>query len=159
MSKAKYYSRSFLNKKEGTAFIESSIELTDYCVYADVAVADCNRKVTLDFGVYAVKDYDLVRNDGITIDVKTKQTSAVPLPHYECSVAALNTKQACDYYCFVRVKNDFTVGWYLGVVRKQDSLADAVFMKKGTVDPSNNYVVKSDCFNMKITSLKEHIYI
>lgn len=58
MSKAKYYSRSFLNKKEGTAFIESSIELTDYCVYADVAIADCNKKVTLDFGVFAVKDYD-----------------------------------------------------------------------------------------------------
>jgi hypothetical protein len=103
-------------------------------------------------------DYDLVLDDGTTtVDVKTKQTSAVPLPHYECSVAALNTKQACDYYCFVRVKNDFTVGWYLGVVKKQDYLADSVFMKKGTVDPANNYVVKSDCFNMKIANLKERI--
>jgi len=101
-------------------------------------------------------DYDLVLN-GVTIDVKTKQTSAIPLPYYECSVAGLNTKQACDYYCFVRVKNDFTVGWYLGVYAKQAYLTDAVFMAKGTVDPTNKYVVKSDCYNLKISQLKDAI--
>ena len=102
-------------------------------------------------------DYDLVLANGTTVDVKTKQTSAVPLPHYECSVAGLNTKQACDYYCFVRVKNDFTVGWYLGVYDKLAYLNDSVFMKKGTIDPTNNYVVKSDCYNLKISQLKEKI--
>ena len=102
-------------------------------------------------------DYDLVLANGTTVDVKTKQTSAVPLPHYECSVANLNTKQACDYYCFVRVKNDFTVGWYLGVYNKLAYLNDSVFMKKGTIDPTNNYVVKSDCYNLKISQLKEKI--
>lgn len=100
-------------------------------------------------------DYDLVLDNGTTVDVKTKQTSVAPLETYDCSIAALNTKQKCDYYCFVRVKNTFTVGWYLGVYDKQQYMEDAVFMKKGDVDSSNGYVVRSDCYNLKISKLKE----
>ena len=102
-------------------------------------------------------DYDLVLPSGKTVDVKTKQTSVKPLETYECSIAALNTTQECDYYAFVRVKNDFTVGWYLGMYDKKQYMEDAVFMKKGTVDSSNGYTVKSDCYNLKISELKEMI--
>lgn len=100
-------------------------------------------------------DYDLVLDDGRTVDVKTKQTSVVPLETYDCSIAAFNTKQDCNYYCFVRVKNDYTVGWYLGVYGKEAYMKEAVFMKKGDLDPSNGYVVRSDCYNLKIHQLKE----
>lgn len=100
-------------------------------------------------------DYDLVLPSGKTVDVKTKQTSVKPLETYECSIAALNTTQECDYYAFVRVKNDFTVGWYLGMYDKKQYMEDAAFMKKGTVDSSNGYTVKSDCYNLKISELKE----
>lgn len=100
-------------------------------------------------------DYDLVLPSGKTVDVKTKQTSVKPLETYECSIAALNTTQECDYYAFIRVKNDFTVGWYLGMYDKKQYMEDAVFMKKGTVDSSNGYTVKSDCYNLKISELKE----
>ena len=102
-------------------------------------------------------DYDLVLPSGKTVDVKTKQTSVKPLVTYECSIAALNTTQECDYYAFIRVKNDFTVGWYLGMYDKKQYMEDAVFMKKGTVDSSNGYTVKSDCYNLKISELKEAI--
>lgn len=102
-------------------------------------------------------DYDLVLDNGIKVDIKTKQTGYVPLESYDCSIAALNTKQDCDYYCFVRVKKDFSIGWYLGVYSKSDYINDAVFMKKGDIDPSNGYVVKSDCYNIKISQLKEKI--
>jgi hypothetical protein len=100
-------------------------------------------------------DYDLVLDNGTKIDVKTKQTGYVPLPSYDCSIAALNTKQDCDYYAFVRVKNDFSVGWYLGVYNKEQYMKDAVFMQKGTIDSSNGYTVKSDCYNIKIDQLKD----
>jgi hypothetical protein len=100
-------------------------------------------------------DYDLVLDNGTKIDVKTKQTGYVPLPSYDCSIAALNTKQDCDYYAFVRVKNDFSIGWYLGVYNKDQYMKDAVFMQKGTIDPSNGYTVKSDCYNIKIDQLKD----
>jgi hypothetical protein len=33
-------------------------------------------------------------------------------------------------------------------------MLDSVFMKKGTVDTSNGYTVKSDCYNLKISELK-----
>ena len=98
-------------------------------------------------------EYDLVTFNGQTIDVKTKRTSVEPRPHYECSVAALNAKQQCDYYAFVRVKNDYSIGWLLGVITPQAYYANAVFMKKGEVDPDNNYVVKSDCYNLSIEEL------
>ena len=101
-------------------------------------------------------DYDLKVND-IRIDVKTKQTSVKPLPHYECSIAAFNTKQDCDGYAFVRVLNDFSVGWFLGVLTKQDYFDKATFLKKGEVDPSNNYTVKADCYNVRIDELGDHI--
>lgn len=100
-------------------------------------------------------DYDLVLPSGLKIDVKTKQTGYVPLESYDCSIAALNTKQDCDYYAFVRVKTDFTIGWYLGVYEKKQYIMDAVYMKKGDVDPSNGYVVKTDCYNIKISQLMD----
>lgn len=98
-------------------------------------------------------DYDLVMADGTKVDVKTKTTSVAPLLTYECSVAALNTSQDCDFYCFVRVKKDLTVGWFLGLYSKKDYVQDAVFLKKGTIDPSNGYSVKSDCWNLPIHRL------
>ena len=98
-------------------------------------------------------EYDILLSDGEKVDVKTKQTSVEPLPEYDCSVANYNTKQQCDSYAFVRVKNDFTVGWYLGKIKKDDFLEQAVFMKKGDVAPSNNYRVSADCYNLKIHAL------
>lgn len=104
-------------------------------------------------------DYDLILCNGKTVDVKTKLTSVKPLDSYDCSIAGLNTKQQCDYYAFVRVKNDLSVGWYLGVYPKEQYMLDSVFMKRGNIDPSNGYVVKSDCYNLKINQLKGHEYV
>jgi|TARA_R110000787_G_scaffold159001_1_gene272822 hypothetical protein len=100
-------------------------------------------------------DYDLVTEDGRKIDVKTKQTTVVPKSNYDCSISASNTKQKCDEYIFVRVKSDFSVGWILGRYNKAEYLSEAVFMKKGEVDPDNNFKVRADCYNMKINQLKE----
>ena len=44
-------------------------------------------------------DYDLIFNNK-KIDVKSKKVSSAPRDYYECSVAALNTKQKCDFYIF-----------------------------------------------------------
>lgn len=101
-------------------------------------------------------DYDLVLPDGATVDVKTKRTSVAPKDHYECSIAALNTKQACDFYAFMRVKNDYSVAWFLGIIPKDEYFDLATFRKKGEVDPDNGYVVKSDCYNLSIAELWKH---
>ena len=101
--------------------------------------------------------YDLVLPSGKTVDVKTKRTTVKPKDYYDCSVAAFNTKQRCDYYCFVRVKDDLSVAWYLGVYDKQEYFKDSIFLTKGQIDPSNNFTVKADCYNLKINKLKEQL--
>jgi hypothetical protein len=100
-------------------------------------------------------DYDIVLDNGQTVDVKTKQTSVPPLSYYECSVAKLNTKQKCDIYAFVRVKKDLSVAWFLGSKNKAEYFENAVFKKKGDKDGDNNFVVRSDCYNMAITDLDQ----
>jgi len=102
-------------------------------------------------------DYDIILASGKTVDVKTKKTTVTPKDNYDCSVASYNTKQKCDYYCFVRVKDDLSCGWVLGVYDKKDYFKDAVFLKKGQIDPSNNFTVKADCYNIKINQLKKEI--
>ena len=101
-------------------------------------------------------EYDLFI-DGYKVDVKTKQTSVKPLPHYECSITEYNANQDCDYYAFTRVKKDFSVGWYLGVMKKHDYFYQAKYLKKGEVGPSNNYTVRATCYNLAIDQLKERL--
>jgi hypothetical protein len=101
-------------------------------------------------------DYDINVND-VRVEVKTKQTTVQPLPHYECSVAAFNVKQNCDAYAFVRVLKDFSMGWFLGVMKKDEFFEKAKKLKKGEVDPSNNFTVRADCYNLRIDELGDSI--
>ena len=100
------------------------------------------------------KDYDLVLPDGSTVDVKTKRTSVEPKTHYDCSVARFSLHQQCDKYAFCRVKNDYTVCWFLGLISHDKYFELARELKKGDIDPSNNYTVKADCFNLSIEDLQ-----
>ena len=98
-------------------------------------------------------DYDLILPSGKSVDVKTKRTNYPPKDNYDCSVAAFNTKQKCDYYAFVRVKNDLSVAWVLGFYEKSLYFKDAKFYKKGDYDPDNKFTFKADCYNIKISNL------
>lgn len=100
-------------------------------------------------------EYDLKLNTGETVDVKTKMTSAEPLPYYDCSIANYNTKQDCDYYAFVRVLNNYEKGWFLGWIPKREYFEKARELKKGDRDGDNGYIVKSDCWNLKISELNK----
>jgi len=98
-------------------------------------------------------DYDLILPSGKTVDVKTKRTNYAPRENYDCSVAAFNTKQKCDYYAFVRVKNDLSVAWILGFYEKSLYFQDANLHKRGDYDPDNRFTFKADCYNIKISNL------
>tara|TARA_R110000787_G_C13131186_1_gene416111 strand:- start:44 stop:520 length:477 start_codon:yes stop_codon:yes gene_type:complete len=98
-------------------------------------------------------DYDLILPSGKTVDVKTKRTNYAPRENYDCSVAAFNTKQKCDYYAFVRVKNDLSVAWILGFYEKSLYFQDAKLHKRGDYDPDNRFTFKADCYNIKISNL------
>lgn len=53
-----YYSRKFLNKKQGVAAVEVKFDSWDYGYGFDseVVISDCSRSVRLDFSVYNLKD-------------------------------------------------------------------------------------------------------
>lgn len=99
-------------------------------------------------------DYDLIKS-GVKIDVKSKTCTSVPLPHYECSVAAYNTRQKCDFYVFVRILKNYEKGWILGIIGKKSFFDKAVLMKKGFTDFSNNMTFKEDSYNLRIDDLQD----
>ena len=72
-------------------------------------------------------NYDLIVSDK-KIEVKTKKTSVTPKENYECSVADLTRKQDCDYFAFVRVLNDQSVGWFLGLKERDEYYNEAVYL-------------------------------
>ena len=92
-------------------------------------------------------DYDIL------VDVKTKKTTVKPKPDYDCSVADLTRKQNCDYYAFVRVLSDQSVGWFLGVKKAEQYFTDARYIKKGDYDNSNGFTARANCYNMPISAL------
>jgi hypothetical protein len=97
-------------------------------------------------------DYD-IQFMNATADVKTKRTTVVPLPSYDCSVAAYNTKQVADHYIFCRVHEDFHRGWVLGFLPKDEYFNKSRYLTKGEIDPANNFIVKADCYNVSINDL------
>jgi hypothetical protein len=99
--------------------------------------------------------YDLITKKEKTYDVKTKRCKSKPLPTYTVSVCALNTKQACDAYVFVRIDNEITTAWILGYMPKEKFYKKAKFCKKGELDPDSNcnWRFKEDCYNMYIKDL------
>lgn len=102
-------------------------------------------------------DYDIITEDGVKYDVKTKRCTSEPMPYYECSVAATNVIQDCDKYAFVRVEyidNKYTRAWYLGSIDKKEYFSKARKLRKGQRDGDNWFVVKADCYNLKIEDLE-----
>lgn len=55
--KNRNYYRTWLNSKEGTAFVVASVEDG----YASLSIADCSRSINLDFGVGRRSDKDYKR--------------------------------------------------------------------------------------------------
>ena len=103
-------------------------------------------------------DFDLVCKE-YKIEVKTKVRSVLPKPHYEVSIANFNTKQECDYYVFVSLycpkgKTLPEKAHIVGCYPPKQYINDAKFLKQGEIDPDNNFVVRADCWNMKISDLK-----
>lgn len=105
-------------------------------------------------------DYDIVYetpSQRTTYDAKTKRCTSEPLPHYECSVAAYNTKQKCDKYVFVRIENikgKWGRAWVLGWLGQEEYFDKARYLKAGLKDPSNGWIVRASCYNVPISELR-----
>jgi hypothetical protein len=110
----------------------------------------------LQSGGEAIFHYDVLDPTHLgKIDVKTKRCTSEPKKHYNCSIAASNTDQQCDYYAFVRVLKDFSKAWILGLSPKTKFFEKALFFKRGQLDPTGfgGWRFKWDCFNLQISEL------
>jgi len=105
-------------------------------------------------------NYDLIIK-GKTVEVKSKRTTVEPQPYYFASIADPSRKQdsskqqKCDYYCFMRVKADFTEAWILGWITPLEFFEKAIYYQKGEIDPSSkfNWKFKENCWNLPISEL------
>jgi len=91
------------------------------------------------------------------IDVKTKlqNYSETPRGFYNCTVCDANTRQLCDWYCFVRIHKDCERAWLLGFIPKATFFDIATFGRKGEVDPTsqNGWTYKWDCWNAPVSQM------
>lgn len=103
-------------------------------------------------------NFDLVHKEK-RLEVKTKVRTVLPKSFYEVSIANYNTRQLCDNYVFVSLlspvdkSKEYTIAHIVGYYPKETFFENAKFLKKGQIDPSNNYVVRANCWNMKIKNL------
>jgi hypothetical protein len=102
-------------------------------------------------------NYDLKCGE-TRIEVKTKDRTVRPKPYYECSVAASNPTQNTDYYMFVsllRQGNQYAAAYILGYIAPLVYIRNAQILHKGDLDPANNFTVRADCYNLKISNLNQ----
>ena len=113
-------------------------------------------KKVLDGDIKDTYDYDIIYN-GIKVDVKTKERTVSPEPHFNCTVADFNTKQSCDEYAFVNVLKNLSCAWYLGKIDKKTFFEEATFYKKGELDPDSppwkKFYFQADCHNLPVRKL------
>jgi hypothetical protein len=105
-------------------------------------------------------NYDVLWNN-IKYDVKTKECTSPPQPHYFASIAVHNPNQKCDRYAFFRVMRrkdeDYTQAWLMGWMGKEEYFDNAVFYRKGQVDPSSTFgwTFRESCYNVPYSLLHD----
>lgn len=80
-------------------------------------------------------NFDLISSKGRRLEVKTITCQFKPTPDFWCTVNShdLNGihKQEADYYIFLRIRNDFKVGWILGWISCAEFFNKGQFIEKG----------------------------
>jgi len=105
-------------------------------------------------------NHDIIVN-GRTIDIKTKERTVKPKPHYECSVPQyLNGIQTPDYYLFVSLLsngtqsiNRFTKAWILGSLPHDAFHQQATLWTPNDTDTRNNWKATIPVWNVPISAL------
>ena len=98
-----------------------------------------------------------------TLEVKTKDRTVHPAPHYECSIPLYNHEhQQPDFYLFVSLQRPrdtptgiaaFHTGYLCGVASQLQVLRRAVTRDTGWTDPANGTKFWTACRNLTIEQL------
>ena len=114
--------------------------------------------------------YDLVLQNGIRTELKTKRRTVVPQDYYDVSVYDISTFQRPDLYMFVSLQYEksrklgHTIQydnlqniWLLGQKTPEAFFDTAVLWKAGDFDSRNKLLLKSTTYNLAIKDL-DRIY-
>lgn len=114
---------------------------------------------------YVIKNrnYDILselRGAKKTIEVKTKRTTVIPTPDFLCSVGILSKVQQFDYLVFMRVREDMSEAYMLGVIPRSEFYQKAKFYKKGDLEPGTTFEFVEDNYSVRVSDLHDisHIY-
>lgn len=109
-----------------------------------------------------VTTHDLRFPSGETLEIKTKDRTVAPLPHYECSVPLYNhDHQQPDYYFFISLQrprdtvtgiNAFHTAYLCGAASRRQ-VARARTRHTGETDPTNGTRFWTACQNLPIHDL------
>ncbi len=106
-------------------------------------------------------DYDLIIKS-LKIDVKTKRYTAkfTPTQSWNLNIPDFNTTQACDYYCFVGMPDNYSKAYIYGFISKNEFYEIAKFGKINEIDPNGDgkWKFRADCYNILISKLKLDIF-
>lgn len=122
----------------------------------EILVWDAYKSKTEYVGDY---NYDMIIKKK-KVDVKTKLQNMAPEPYHRANIFAFNTRQKCDYYCFVAILTDLSKGWIIGWKRKEDFFSEAEFHKKGEVDMKGSdptWTFKGDCYCLDNSQLENKV--
>jgi hypothetical protein len=105
-------------------------------------------------------NHDLVTAYG-TMDIKTKERTVPPLPHYDCTVPDYNSAvQRPDFYLFVSLQSDgsigcrrFVKGWILGSISRERFYRIARVWKPSQIDDTNGWSATILCRNVSVQEL------
>ena len=113
-----------------------------------------------------VYNHDLIYL-GKTIEVKTKRRTQDPSLYWDVSVASTSLHQRPDIYAFMsitfkefkktsgqRVYDEPLKIWLCGFYDAKKYVDEAQFIRKGSLDPSNNFRAHVDMYNLKISKLQ-----
>ena len=112
--------------------------------------------------------YDLVLENGVNTEVKTKRRTVVPKLDYDVSIYDISTFQRPDLYMFVSLEFEKSTKkgktlqyenlqniWLLGQKAPEDFFKGAVLWKAGEYDDRNKLRLKSNTYNLAIYQLDD----
>jgi len=131
-------------------------------VLGEVIIRECLRALDVPFVWDNQTSHDL-SVDGKRVEIKTKDRTVRPLPHFGCSVPVYNhPHQNVDWYIFVSLLRGkgsegprrFSEAFILGVIgRKQLGELGKVW-KAGETDEANGTKFWTDCINVSVDQLR-----
>jgi hypothetical protein len=131
----------------------------------EVVVEQLLNENGIEFSNQFSTSHDLMLPDGRTVEIKTKDRTVRPQPHYDCTRPAYNVDhQTANFFVFVSLYrpsrdkkghvNDYTEAHVVGAIGRVKFDRLAKFWRKGETDPSNGTRFWTDCYNVYISQLR-----